>query len=56
MADIVILPPPPHRIPVPISDPLDRVGRRYAEVDPKKVVAIVHNNEPDGGRGFNAAG
>ena len=32
MADIVVLPPPPHRNPIPIYDPLDRIGRRYAEV------------------------
>ena len=52
MADIVVLPPPPHRLPIPITDPLDRIGRRYAEVDPSRVVGIVHTDEPDGGRGF----
>ena len=50
LADIVVLPTPPHRNPTPIHDPLDRIGRRYAEVDPSKVVGIVHTNEPDGGR------
>ena len=35
-------------------DPLDRIGRRYAEVDPAKVVGVVHTNEPDGGRLFSA--
>ena len=50
LADIVVLPTPPHRAPTPIHDPLDRIGRRYAEVDPSKVVGIVHTNEPDGGR------
>jgi succinate CoA transferase len=53
MADIIVLPPPPHRIPIQIHDPLDRIGRRYAEVDPQKVVGIVHTNESDGGRGFS---
>ncbi|HEX8200188.1 MAG TPA: succinate CoA transferase [Isosphaeraceae bacterium] len=52
MADIVVLPPPPLRSPIPIHDPLDRIGRRYAEIDPKKVVGVVATNEPDGGRGF----
>jgi succinate CoA transferase len=52
MADILVLPPPPRRSPIPIYDPLDRVGRRYAEVDPAKVVGVVHTDEADGGRGF----
>lgn len=54
MADIIVLPPPPHRIPIPIHDPLDRIGRRYAEVAPEKVVGIVHTDESDGGRSFTA--
>jgi len=52
-ADILVLPPPPHREPLPIRDPLDRIGRAYAQVDPSRVVAIVHTNEPDGGRTFS---
>ena len=52
MADILVLPPPPRRNPIPIWDPLDRIGRRYAVVDPAKVVGIVHTDEVDGGRGF----
>jgi len=54
MADICVLPPPPDRSPIAISDPLDRIGRAYAEVDPAKVVGIVHTNQPDGGREFSA--
>ena len=54
MADILVLPPPPHRGPIPIHDPLDRIGRRYAEVDPTKVIGVVHTDEPDGGRRFAA--
>ena len=54
MADILVLPAPPHRLPIPIRDPLDRVGRAYAEVDPAKIIGIVHTNEPDGGRTFTA--
>ncbi|MFO0892193.1 MAG: succinate CoA transferase [Isosphaeraceae bacterium] len=52
MADIIVLPPPPHRHPIQIRDPLDRIGRRYAEVDPRKIIGIVPTSEPDGGRGF----
>jgi len=54
LADICVLPPPPDRIPIAISDPLDRIGRAYAEVDPSKVVGIVHTNQPDGGKAFSA--
>ena len=54
MADILILPPPPHRNPIAIHDALDRIGRAYAEVDPSKVLGVVHTDEPDGGRGFTA--
>ena len=54
LADIIVLPPPPNRHPIQIHDPLDRIGRRYAEVDPVKVVGIVHTNEPDGGRTFSS--
>ena len=54
MADILVLPPPPHRSSIPIHDPLDRIGRRYAEVDPTKVIGVVHTDEPDGGRRFAA--
>ncbi len=52
MADIVVLPSPPNRDPIRIHDPLDRIGRRYAEVDPKKILGVVHTHEADGGRGF----
>jgi len=39
--------PPPHRNPIPIFDPLTKVGWPYAVVDPKKVIGIVENDEPD---------
>ncbi len=55
LADIIVLPPPPHRYPIQIHDPMDRIGRRYAQVDPAKVVGVVHTNESDGGRTFAAA-
>src|SRR5258705_5530875 len=50
LQDILVLPTPPHRNPTPIFDPLDRIGRAYAEVDPAKVIGIVETNEPDGAR------
>jgi len=47
MADIMIVPPPPYRSALPIHDPINKIGWPYAAVDPKKVVAVVENNEPD---------
>jgi propionyl-CoA:succinyl-CoA transferase len=47
MTDIVTLPPPPHRSPIPIYDPLMRIGWPYVGIDPRKVVAVVRNDEPD---------
>jgi propionyl-CoA:succinyl-CoA transferase len=45
-SDILILPLPPHRDPIPIRHPLDRIGLPYATVDPAKVVGIVETDEP----------
>jgi acetyl-CoA hydrolase len=45
-SDILALPLPPHREPIPIRHPLDRIGAPFAMVDPPKVVAIVETNEP----------
>lgn len=47
MHDIVTLPPPPHRGPIPIYDPLMKIGWPYAGVDPRKIVAVVRSEEPD---------
>jgi len=47
VADIAIMPPPSHRSPIQIHDPLARVGYAYAAVDPRKVIGIVENQEPD---------
>jgi acetyl-CoA hydrolase len=44
-SDILILPQPPHREPIQIRHPLDRIGVPYAMVDPAKVVAIVETDE-----------
>jgi propionyl-CoA:succinyl-CoA transferase len=47
MADIVILPPPPREVPIPIHDPLTKIGYPYAVVDPKKIMGIIETNEAD---------
>ena len=44
-SDILILPLPPHREPIPIRHPLDRIGALHAMVDPAKVVAVVETDE-----------
>ena len=47
LADIFIMPPPPHRNAIPLFHPLTRIGWPYAMVDPRKVVAVVETDEPD---------
>jgi acetyl-CoA hydrolase len=47
MADIFVMPLPPHRNAIPVFDPLTRIGWPYAAVEPKKVMGIVYNDEPD---------
>ena len=47
MHDIYTLPPPPNRGPIPVYDPLMKIGWPYVGVDPRKVVAVVRNEEPD---------
>lgn len=54
LADIFIIPPPPRRSPINVHTPLTRIGWPYAQVDPKKVVGIVENNEPDQVKAFSA--
>lgn len=53
MADIIVMPPPPHRNPIPIMDPLTRIGCPYAVVDPAKVMGIVENDAPDTVQNFD---
>jgi succinyl-CoA:acetate CoA-transferase len=38
---------PPHRMPVPILKPDDRIGDRHYRCDPEKIIAIVETNAPD---------
>ncbi|HHX87810.1 MAG TPA: succinate CoA transferase [Firmicutes bacterium] len=54
MADIHILPPPPNRSPIPIYTPLDKIGLPYMAIDPKKIVGVVENNQPDGNTSLDA--
>ncbi|HSL61731.1 MAG TPA: succinate CoA transferase [Desulfotignum sp.] len=47
LADIFMIPPPPRRSPINVHTPLTKIGWPYAQVDPKKVVGILENDEPD---------
>jgi propionyl-CoA:succinyl-CoA transferase len=55
MADIMILPPPPLRMPVPLHEPLTKIGYPYAIVDPRRIIGIVSTNEPDRVAPFSAS-
>ncbi|MFC1885840.1 succinate CoA transferase [Thermodesulfobacteriota bacterium] len=56
MADIYTVQPPPNRYPIPIYEPLTRIGWPYARVDPQKVIGIVYHNEADEVDDFIAPG
>jgi succinate CoA transferase len=47
MIDIVHLPPPPHRNPIPIHTPMTKIGWPYVAFDPSKVIGIVLTDEED---------
>ncbi len=38
---------PPHRKPIMMTGPSDRIGEQYFRVDPDKVIAVVETNHPD---------
>jgi len=38
---------PPHRVPIPLVRPDDRIGEPYLRCDPDKIVAIVETDAPD---------
>ena len=38
---------PPHRKPIPLVKPDDRIGQQHFRVDPSKVVAVVQTSTPD---------
>lgn len=47
MSDIFLLSPPPLRNPIPLHEPLTKIGWPYAVVDPRRIVGIVHSDEED---------
>lgn len=53
MHDVVTLPRPPFRNPIPIHHPLSKIGTPFVSIDPNKIVGIVHTDEPDGVAGFD---
>ena len=38
---------PPHRHPLPLNEPMQRIGEPYLQVAPDKVVAVVETDAPD---------
>jgi succinate CoA transferase len=46
---------PPHRKPIPITSCSERIGSEAIEVDPKKIVGVVMNNEADEVAAFTPA-
>lgn len=38
---------PPHRRPIELTEPMQRIGEPYLRVDPDKVVAVIETNHPD---------
>lgn len=51
--DIYMTENPPHRQPIPIARPDDRIGTQRIWVDPKKIIGIVETNNSDGISGFD---
>ncbi|HAT3661843.1 MULTISPECIES: acetyl-CoA hydrolase/transferase family protein [Klebsiella] len=49
LADIVLPGAPPRRNSIAIFHAMDRVGSRYVQIDPKKIVAVVETELPDAG-------
>ncbi len=45
--DIYMTENPPHRDPIPLKNPGDRIGKPYIQCDPEKIVAIVHSEITD---------
>ena len=43
---------PPHRKPIMLTQPQERIGEAYFRVDPAKVVAVVETNHPDRNSGY----
>ncbi|AWB94078.1 acetyl-CoA hydrolase/transferase family protein [Aeromicrobium chenweiae] len=45
---------PPSRQPIPLTEPMQRIGEPYLRVDPAKVVAVVETDRPDRNAVFTA--
>jgi succinyl-CoA:acetate CoA-transferase len=45
---------PPHRVPIPLVRPDDRIGEPFLHCDPDKIVAIVETDAPDRNLPFTA--
>ncbi|MTB87404.1 acetyl-CoA hydrolase/transferase family protein [Aeromicrobium senzhongii] len=45
---------PPHRRPLALTEPMQRIGEPYLKVDPAKVIAVVETAAPDAGAAFSA--
>ncbi|TCP36078.1 succinyl-CoA:acetate CoA-transferase [Sphingomonas sp. BK235] len=45
---------PPHRVPIPLRRPDDRIGSPYLRCDPSKIVAVVETDAPDRNLPFSA--
>ena len=45
LADILFIAPPPQRLPIPICHVLDRIGQPFVEIDPAKILGVVHTDE-----------
>ena len=52
MADITEIQCPPNRGIIPVYNPLDKIGKPYVKIDPKKIIGIVKTNKPDEVGGF----
>lgn len=48
MHDIAMVPRPPFRNPISIPHPMAKLGVPFAMVNPKKIVAVVEHDQPDG--------
>ncbi len=46
---------PPHRLPIPILRPTDRIGTHTVKIDPRKIACIVESNMADETGGFEPA-
>ncbi|WP_262031811.1 acetyl-CoA hydrolase/transferase family protein [Microvirga sp. Mcv34] len=45
---------PPHRQPIPLVHPGDRIGKPYLMCDPSKIIGIVETDQPDRNTTFSA--